>query len=290
MDDNKRKHRYKTGADRRASTFLPPCIDDYIDDDSIMRLVSSFVEELDLEKLGFANAQPKRMECSQYNPKDLLKLYIYGYLKRVTSSRSLEREAKFNLEAKWLMRNLTPDDRTIFSFRKENADALKKTIVCFSELMVSLKMCERKEIIIDGSKLRSNCESKYSLSEKIADKKLETINKRIEKFMKECDETDREEDEEPYLAYTEKIDSLYLKKQLQKMIKEYAQEHGTTDNTGKKEDNLIDTDARLIKQEHTTNIDTNYNAQAVIDTKNGIITNFEVTNKENDIGTLGNDN
>jgi hypothetical protein len=99
--------------------------------------------------------------------------------------------------------------------------------------MVSQKICKGKEIIVDGSKFRANCNSKYSLSEKRADKKLETINKKIEEFMKKCDEADRAEDEEAYLEYIEKIDNLYLKKQLQEMIKEYAQEHGTPDNTGK---------------------------------------------------------
>src|SRR5262249_31586415 len=118
--------RFIEGADRNQSTLLPECLDDWIDDSNPVRVVDAFVDALDLKQLGFEGTVPEVTERPSYHPSALLKLYIYGYLNRIHSSRRLEREAHRNLEVIWLGRRLTPDDKTIAAFRKDNGAAIKK--------------------------------------------------------------------------------------------------------------------------------------------------------------------
>jgi transposase len=127
--------RFIEGTDRGQSTLLPDCLDDWIDDDNPVRAVDVFVDGLDLNELGFGGVVPETTGRPSYHPSALLKLYIYGYLNRVQSSRRLEREAGRNLEVIWLLRQLTPDDKTIADFRKDNGPAIKK--VCAVRRAVS---------------------------------------------------------------------------------------------------------------------------------------------------------
>ena len=113
--------RFIAGADRGQSTLLPECLDDFIDESNPVRVIDAFVDALDLGKLGFDGVVPEATGRPSYHPSALLKLYIYGYLNRVQSSRRLEREAGRNLEVIWLLRRLAPDDKTVANFRKENA-------------------------------------------------------------------------------------------------------------------------------------------------------------------------
>ena len=126
--------RFIEGADREQSTLLPDCLDDWVDESNPVRVVDAFVEALDLKQLGFAGIVPEVTGRPSYHPSALLKLYIYGYLNRIQSSRRLEREAKRNLEVIWLVRRLTPDDKTIADFRKDNGRAIKKVCARFVEL------------------------------------------------------------------------------------------------------------------------------------------------------------
>ena len=117
--------RFIEGADRGQSTLLPECLDDFIDESNPVRVIDAFVDALDLGKLGFDGVVPEATGRPSYHPSALLKLYIYGYLNRIQSSRRLEREAGRNLEVIWLLRRLTPDDKTIADFRKDNGPAIK---------------------------------------------------------------------------------------------------------------------------------------------------------------------
>src|SRR6185369_8541863 len=118
--------RFVEGADRGQWTLLPECLDDFIDESNPVRVVDAFVDALNLRKLGFDGVVPEATGRPSYHPSGLLKLYIYGYLNRIQSSRRLEREAGRNLEVIWLLRRLTPDDKTIADFRKDNGPAIKK--------------------------------------------------------------------------------------------------------------------------------------------------------------------
>jgi len=126
--------RFIAGADRGQSTLLPECLDDFIDESNPVRVIDAFVDALDLGKLGFDGVVPEATGRPSYHPSALLKLYIYGYLNRIQSSRRLEREAGRNLEVIWLLRRLTPDDKTIADFRKDNGPAIKKVCSQFVEL------------------------------------------------------------------------------------------------------------------------------------------------------------
>src|SRR5204862_5849851 len=126
--------RFVEGADRSQSTLWPECLDDFIDESNPVRAVDAFVDELNLGKLGFDGVDPAATGRPAYHPSALLKLYIYGYLNRIQSSRRLEREAGRNLEVIWLLRRLTPDDKTIADFRKDNGPAIKKVCAQFIAL------------------------------------------------------------------------------------------------------------------------------------------------------------
>src|SRR5215470_4076985 len=130
--------RFIEGADRSQSTLLPECLDDWVDESNPVRAVDAFIDALDLAKLGFKDVEPAATGRPGYHPSPLLKLYIYGYLNRIQSSRRLERETSRNLEVIWLLRRLTPDDKTIADFRKDNGPAITK--VCAQLVALCRKM------------------------------------------------------------------------------------------------------------------------------------------------------
>src|SRR5262245_60189057 len=136
--------RFIEGAERSQSTLLPDCLDDWVDESNPVRVVDAFAEALELKQLGFDGMVPEVTGRPSYHPSALLKLYIYGYLNRIQSSRRLEREAKRNLEVIWLVRRLTPDDKTIADFRKDNGPAIKKVCARFVELCRPMCSCSHR--------------------------------------------------------------------------------------------------------------------------------------------------
>src|SRR4029434_10155852 len=147
--------RFIEGADRGQSTLLPECLDDWIDDDNPVRAVDVFVDGLDLAELGFDGVMPEATGRPSYHPSALLKLYIYGYLNRVQSSRRLEREAGRNLEVMWLTGRLVPDHKTIADFRKDNGPAIRKVCIQFVALCRQMGLLTKASVAIDGSKFKA---------------------------------------------------------------------------------------------------------------------------------------
>jgi len=147
--------RFVEGADRGQSTFLPECLDDWADENNPVRVIDAFVDALDLAGLGFEGVQPAVTGRPSYHPSVLLKLYIYGYLNRVQSSRRLEREAGRNLEVIWLLGRLVPDDKVIADFRKDNGPAIRKVCARFVELCRKLGLLTKASVAIDGSKFKA---------------------------------------------------------------------------------------------------------------------------------------
>src|SRR3954453_3361856 len=143
------------GADRQQTTLLPECLDDWVDESNPVRAVDVFVDELDLTELGFADVEPAATGRPGYHPSPLLKRYIYGYLTRIQSSRRLEREASRNLEVIWLLQRLTPDDKTIADFRKDNGAAIKKVCAKLVELCRQMGLLTEASVAIDGSKFKA---------------------------------------------------------------------------------------------------------------------------------------
>src|SRR5881409_2350551 len=146
--------RFVEGADRGQSTLFPESLEDWVGEDNPVRVIDVFVDELDLAELGFGGIEPEVTGQPSYHPAVLLKLYIYGYLNRVQSSRRLEREAGRNIEVMWLLGRLAPDHKTIADFRKDNAVALRKVCAGFVELCREMGLLATTSVAIDGSKFK----------------------------------------------------------------------------------------------------------------------------------------
>src|SRR5213080_3403894 len=147
--------RFVEGADRGQSTLLPECLDDWVADDNPVRVIDAFVAALDLAELGFGGVEPAGTGRPSYHPAALLKLYIYGYLNRVHSSRRLEREAGRNVEVMWLLARLAPDHKTIADFRKDNGPGIKKVCARFIEVCRKMGLLATASVAIDGSKFKA---------------------------------------------------------------------------------------------------------------------------------------
>src|SRR5262245_43810068 len=147
--------RFVEGTDRGQSTLFPECLEDWIDEDNSVRVIDVFVEELDLGELGFSGVEPEATGRPSYHPSVLLKLYIYGYLHRVQSSRRLEREAFRNVEVMWLVGRLAPDHKTIADFRKDNGRAIGQVCSQFVALCRTLGLLTEASVAIDGSKFKA---------------------------------------------------------------------------------------------------------------------------------------
>ena len=147
--------RFVEGTDRGQSTLFPECLEDWIGEDNPVRVIDVFVEELDLAELGFDGVAPEATGRPSYHPSVLLKLYIYGYLNRVQSSRRLEREAAHNVEVMWLSGRLVPDHKTIADFRKDNGGAIRQVCARFVELCRAMGLLTQASVAIDGSKFKA---------------------------------------------------------------------------------------------------------------------------------------
>ena len=147
--------RFVQGADRGQSTLLPECLDDWVADDNPVRVIDAFVAALDLAELGFGGVAPAGTGRPSYHPAALLRLYIYGYLNRVHSSRRLEREAGRNVEVMWLLARLAPDHKTIVDFRKDNGPGIKKVCARFVEVCRKMGLLATASVAIDGSKFKA---------------------------------------------------------------------------------------------------------------------------------------
>src|SRR5499427_7434703 len=158
--------RFVEGDDRHQVTLLPECLDDFIDEDNPVRVIDAFVDELDLQSLGFLGMEPAATGRPSYHPSVLLKIYIYGYLNRIQSSRRLEREARRNVELMWLTGRLAPDFKTIADFRKDNGAAIRAACCQFVVLCRELGLFTRAVVAIDGSKFKAvnNRDKNYTVA------------------------------------------------------------------------------------------------------------------------------
>jgi transposase len=175
--------RYIQGENREQLTLTPLSLDDYIKEDSICRVIEIFVNNLDMATMGFKYAESKDNGRPSYNPATMLMLYLYGYLNRVRSSRRLEAETHRNIEVMWLLEKLTPDDKTISNFRKDNAKALKKVFRQFSLWCNEQDLYGRERIAVDGSKFRANASRKSIHTQKGTENKLAEVEKKISEYL-----------------------------------------------------------------------------------------------------------
>ena len=275
---------YIEGQDRNQIILFPESIDDYISGSNPVRLIDVYVDQLDLEKLGFKRAASPTMGRPPYNPKYLLKLYIYGYLNRIRSSRRLEHEAARNIEVIWLLRKLKPDFKTIADFRKDNKKALKAVFRDFTKLCDEWGLFGKELVAIDGSKFRACNSKRNNYSEKKLERHIKYIDEKIEKYIQDLDEGDATEncDRKPDAEeIKEKLQELRNRKQKYEKYKEQLEK------TGENEISTTDPDARLMCN-NNNNVEVSYNVQTTVDAQHKLIADFKVTQKPNDLGELDN--
>ena len=275
---------YIQGENREQMTLTPMCLDDYIEPDNICRVIAAYVGRLNMRVLGFKYAESKDTGRPPHDPASMLMLYLYGYLNRIRSSRRLEAETKRNVEVMWLMEKLTPDDKTICNFRKDNATALKKVFHEFS-LWCSRQGLYGKELVaVDGSKIRANSSRRNIHTQKGTEKGLASVEKKINEYMNELDVNDAAEDDVTKLspeAVREILQRLNDKKDaLQNWLRQIESNDGMEIST-------VDPDAHIM---HTGgdggNLDACYNVQSVVDKKNKLIVDFDVSTCPDDSGAL----
>lgn len=275
---------YIEGADRDQIILFPESIDDYISEDSPIRIIDVYVEQLHLGDLGFKKAVCASTGRPPYNPKDILKLYLYGYLNRVRSSRRLEHEAARNIEVIWLLKNLKPDFKTIADFRKDNKKALKAVFRDFTKLCDEWELFGKELVAIDGSKFRACNSKRNNYSEKKLERHIKYIDEKIDKYMQELDEGDVNE------SCDRKPEASEIKRRIQELKNRKQKYEGykkKIEASGQNEISTTDPDARLMCN-NNNNVDVSYNVQTTVDAKHNLIADFKVTQKPNDLGELDN--
>lgn len=202
---------YLKGQSRKQTILLPDCIDDLIGQDNPVRVIDAFIDGLDMEEAGFQRSIPNTTGRPPYDPRDLLKLYVYGYFNKIRSSRKLMAECARNIELFYLLNRLTPDFRTISDFRKDNAKALRNVFRAFVKICLKLNLYQKELLAIDGSKFRAvNSKQNSSFNEDTLKKKLARIDENISKFLSQMDEEDS----------TQQSDSKYTPEEIKAAIEE----------------------------------------------------------------------
>src|SRR5881394_742495 len=207
--------RFVEGTDREQSTLFPECLADWIDKNNPVQVIDVFVDELDLAELGFSGVDPEVTGRPSYHPSVLLKLYIYGYLNRVQSSRRLEREAGRNVEVMWLTGRLVPDHKTIADFRKDNGRAIRQVCARFVALCRTMGLLMKASVAIDGSKFKAVNNRDKNFTRAKMERRLAQIEASVARYLQQLDSTDRQETS---LARTTK--STRLKEKLAKLEEE----------------------------------------------------------------------
>jgi len=276
--------RFVEGEDRSQSTLFPERLEDYVGADNPVRVVDVFVDELDLGGLGFDSVAPKATGRPSYHPSVLLKLYIYGYLNRVQSSRRLEREAGRNVEVMWLMGRLVPDHKTIANFRKDNGTAIRKVCAQFVGLCRQLNLFADASVAIDGAKFKAvNTRDKNFTRGKVKRRKNQ-IEESVGRYLHQLDSADRQEPSRARTMSMERLSSKIetLKIEMQRLQKLEVQMLATPGQ----QISLSDPDARSMATSGRGSGMVAYNVQSAVDTRHHLIVAHEVTNSGSDRSQL----
>jgi transposase len=281
-------HRYDTiQRDERGATMayrygnryqfglFPQSIEDYVAPHDPVRAYDAFVEALDVNDLGI-QIDPDQVGNSEYDPKAMLKLFVYGYSYGTKSSRKLERETHHNLSFMWLMGGLKPDHKTIAEFRRKNKETLKKVLRQCARMCLKLNLIAGNVLFVDGAKIRANAARAKTHDQAYYEQHLLEIDRRIEQLVEECEKID--EMEEGQKSWVEMDRELTQKKQLKERMQEALK---TLKETGRADVNLTDPDCALmhsIQGSHAS-----YNVQSVVDDKNGLIVHAEVVQEATDV-------
>jgi transposase len=275
-------NRFIEGEARSQSLLFPERLDEWIAEDNPVRVIDAFVEELDLKELGFEGAVPAETGRPAYHPATLLKIYIYGYLNRIQSSRRLEREAQRNVEVVWLTGRLMPDFKTIADFRKDNGSAIRKVCVHFVELCREMKLFTDAVVAIDGSKFKAVNNRDRNFTEQKIKSRMAHLEKAVKHYLDDLDRADRLPSSVPEARVErlqEKIAAIKLQmKQLAQIKEQLPKAEGQI--------SLTDPDARSMNSAGKGTGTVGYNVQTAVDTKNHMIVAHEVTNVGHDRSQL----
>jgi transposase len=258
--------------------MLPDCIDDYITDNNSARVIEAYINSLDVAGLGCSRPEPNTTGRPMYDPKDLLKLYLYGYMNRIRSSRRLETESKRNLEVLWLLGKLSPDHKTIAEFRRQNGELLKSVFKEFVKLCVRLGLYGKELVAIDGSKFKAVNSKDQNYTEGKLRERIQRLEVKIEEYLAELDAADREETEAEQEKSAEEIRTIV--KGLEERKERYQAYAEELEESGEHQKSLTDSDSRLMLA--NGKMDVCYNVQTAVDAKHKLIAAFEVTNDGND--------
>jgi transposase len=278
--------RFVEGTDRGQTTLFPECLEDWICEDNPVRVIDVFVGGLDLAELRFDGVDPEATGRPSYHPSVLLKLYIYGYLYRVQSSRRLEREASRNVEVMWLTGRLVPDHKTIADFRKDNGPAIRKVCAQFVALCRKLGLLTKPSVAIDGSKFKAVNNRDKNFTRAKMERRLAQIEESVARYLSQLDTADRQEPSEALAVKT-----AHLKDKLAKLADELERLQAIERAMLASPDqqiSLTDPDSRSMATSGRGSGVVGYNVQVAVDTEHHLIVTHEVTNTGSDRSQLAN--
>ena len=275
--------RYVEGQDRSQATLFPESLDEYIAEDNPVRVVDVFVDELDLKDLGFQGAEPEATGRPAYHPATLLKIYIYGYLNRVQSSRRLERETQRNVELIWLTGRLSPDFKTIADFRKDNGPAIRRVCREFVLLCRNLNLFTEALVAIDGSKFKAVNGRDRNFTKHKLKARMQQLEQSIARYLADLDRADRD----PSLVTEARVEHLKEKVETVKAQMQRLKQLGKQMAKAPDEQiSLTDPDARSMATSARGSGVVGYNVQTAVDAKHHLVVTHEVTNQGTDRAQL----
>src|SRR5690349_8031751 len=268
--------RFVEGVDRGQRTLFPECLEDWIDEGNPVRAIDAFVEKLDLSGLGFDGVAPEATGRPSYHPSGLLKLYIYGYLNRVQSSRRLEREAGRNVEVMWLTGRLIPDHKTIADFRKDSGPGIKQVCVQFIELCRVMGLLTQTSVAIDGSKFKAvNTRDKNFTRGKVERRRAQ-LEKSVARYLAQLDTADLQEPSEELAAKTAHLKEKLVK--LESEMQRLAALEALMLASPDQQISLTDPDARSMATSGRGSGVVGYNVPVAVETEHHLIVAHEVIN------------
>src|SRR5258706_638841 len=254
---------YIRGANRNQVILFPESVEDYITEDNPVRFIDAFVSSLDLAAVGVKRAQPAETGRPAYDPGDLLRLYLYGYLNRVRSSRMLERETRVNLEVMWLLGRLNPDFKTVADFRRDNLKAIKEVCREFTLMCRKLKLFGGEMVAIDGSKFKAVNNRRRNFNAARLTKAIKAIEEKIGSYLCSLDQADAAEPDPDTPPPSAAELGAKIKNLTERKAKYQALQTELQDNDAKQEA-LTDRDARSMVMHHGST-EVGYNVQTVVD-------------------------
>src|SRR5438046_1299463 len=278
--------RFVEVVDRGQGTLFPECLDDWICEDNPVRVIDVFVEKLDLDDLRFDGVDPEATGRPSYHPSVLLKLYIYGYLNRVSSSRRLEREASRNIEVMWLTGRLAPDHKTIADFRKDNGPAIRKVCTQFVVLCRKLGLLTTASVAIDGSKFKAVNNRDKNFTRAKMERRLAQIEESVARYLSQLDTADLQEPSEALAIRTS-----HIQEKLAKLASEVERLKAIEKEmlaSADQQISLTDPDSRSMATSGRGSGTVGYNVQVAVDREHHLIVAHEVTNSGSDRAQLAN--